>query len=476
MKPVGSWSGGAEDMADEGIGAPRLMQPSKHATHEAVDPAPTFTITTPASWEAFVRDAWSKTPATLRIPDLGISESRLFGLLVFLSDRVRGGAPIPVRMFAETDAPKVTFPAREALPEDVQARCMPQGDDGGFERYAARVRKELGRGAALVVDNLELYDPELWMSVRRAFRGLFDRIELRSPQGMMAFVGDYASTPFGVHKDDDHVFHVCIFGKKRMRLWTREHVARHPELKGSMDYGAMLKDAITLEGEPGDVMYWPASYFHVGECVGAAADFSVGFQPARSVASEVWDEVARIVRGDLAGDPSGAEGDRVQDARDRRPRGDPSAVAAAREVIAARVEAALSDLRLDRALKTLWSNKRSADGFVNVPDPRRDAALDDDDRVRGDPAFPLSVVALDADEIQCSAHGHGVTLPNHPAIHALVARIDSGVESSVADLVEGVMRDRQCGDADLEVEPGEVRAILERFVAIRAIWRVGSRA
>jgi hypothetical protein len=421
-----------------------------------------YRIDSPESWDVFVREAWGRAPAKLTLPTLAVSEPRLLGLLSSVADKIRIGASIPMRVFPESRAEHVRSSALEALEDPERSICLPSSEDDGLRSYTNRVRQRLGRGAALVVDNLELYDPALWMDVRENFRGLLERVALRSPQGLMAFIGDYTSTPFGVHKDDDHVFHVCVSGRKRMRVWPEDYIVHRPELKGSLRYEAFLEDAMTLEGTTGEVLYWPAAYYHVGECLGPSADFSVGFQPARSVMSEVWDELAKIVRADVAS----VSATRTQPLD---PLEHPGAVADARAELLRRVDHVASTPRLERAMKTLWLNRKTADGFEKLPYPKPRVDLSVEDVVRVDPRFPIERVDLDDDETLCGAHGRSITLPRHAAIHALIERLNSCEPISVGAAISLVMDRSSDGDADLESEPSDVNTLLEQMVAIRAL-------
>ena len=426
-----------------------------------------YVIDTPAAWEVFVREAWSKSPARLTMPGIDVSEARLFRLLCAVAERDARGARTTMRIYPESRARRVVSAERDALVDHERAACMPRREDDGFLGYCARVRGRLGRGAALVTDNLERFDAELWLEVRRAFRGLFDRVPLFSRQGMMTFAGDYASTPFGVHKDEEHVFHVAVCGKKRMRFWAKDFIAKHPEMDGLMDYTPFLDDSVAVEGRLGEILYWPSRFYHIGECDGPAAHFSVGFQAPRSAATEVWTELAQLVWHDLIG-----ERDRTDDAQLSDPIAEPRMLLDARAEARRRFEAIMEDPRLDRTLKKTWLNRKTADGFENVPDPLPRAPLAMDDVLEGDPAFPLRTVDLDDDEMLCGAHGQSVSLPRHAAMYALVARLASGAPISVRSAVDLVAAHRGDGDADLDADADDVIAMLEALETMRAFSRV----
>jgi hypothetical protein len=424
-----------------------------------------YTIDGPNGWEPFVREAWAKTPARIALRGISVSEERLFGLLCSIAGRERQGQRTMMRVYPESRAQRVLSAEGDQLVNPERAQCLPVEADGGFSKYCARVRARLGRGAALVADNLERFDADLWLEVRRAFRGLLDRVPVFSRQGMMTFAGDYASTPFGVHKDDEHVFHVAVCGPKRMRFWTKEFVAQHPELNGLMDYSAFLEGSVAVESTPNEILYWPSGLYHVGECDGAAAHFSVGFKAPRAAATEVWAELAHLVWNDLITEIS-------DDAQLTDPIAEPCLLDEAKAEVRRRFELILRDQRLDRGLKRLWLRRKTADGFENVPEPRARVQLAHADILQADANFPIRCVDLGGDQMLCGAHGHSIKVPCHGAIHGLVTRLNSGEPIAVHEAVNLVMSLREDATGQLDAGPEDIQTVLETLLTMRAFDRV----
>jgi hypothetical protein len=88
------------------------------------------------------------------------------------------------------------------------------------------------------------------------------------------FFGKYRSTPTGIHLDSSDNFSFIVRGPKRLVFWPRERFqprvqspdprAPAQELALTRRYEDHLSDAIILDGEVGDVIYWPRDYWHVG--------------------------------------------------------------------------------------------------------------------------------------------------------------------------------------------------------------------
>ncbi|MBK7758722.1 MAG: hypothetical protein IPI35_20460 [Deltaproteobacteria bacterium] len=84
---------------------------------------------------------------------------------------------------------------------------------------------------------------------------------------LILFAGNYAATPFGVHRGFEHAF-LCHIGpgNKRFPLWSPEH---YQTVTGSLDdvlvnWEWLLEHAIDLTLKPGDMLYLPAQWFHIG--------------------------------------------------------------------------------------------------------------------------------------------------------------------------------------------------------------------
>lgn len=120
---------------------------------------------------------------------------------------------------------------------------------------------------AFVVNDLQDWSPALTehlgalLMSMAPYRGL-------PPFGaeQILFAGNYAGTPFGAHQGFEHAF-LCHLGPadKMFYLWSTE---TYRALTGGTadvaDYEPLLPHGIELRLEPGDVLYLPAYWFHIG--------------------------------------------------------------------------------------------------------------------------------------------------------------------------------------------------------------------
>jgi hypothetical protein len=153
---------------------------------------------------------------------------------------------------------------------------VPRRADRSPARYLSRIRKKVGSGRfGLIQNELQLFDFELWSKTRQMLVGLFARVGI--PYGganLACFFGDYPASPIGLHKDQFSVFTWVLEGRKRFLLWpyeTLRHLAppdASPHTtKGlpHVSYRNHRSSARVIDAEPGDLVYWPPSYWHIAE-------------------------------------------------------------------------------------------------------------------------------------------------------------------------------------------------------------------
>ncbi|RKG91000.1 hypothetical protein D7W82_02150 [Corallococcus sp. CA049B] len=267
------------------------------------------TALTAAFWDDFARDYWKKRSVVFKgvVPkDLltGLDVLETFGGYVTHSmgqgagaapSRQRGGH---VRLFVE---------GRQIGPTE-QLKFMPRGD--GLSGYIQELNATFdGARVGIILNDVELYNARLGVLLRELLAPLISRVGIpaRNVESTI-FAGDYDVTPFGIHKDDSaDVLTLVIEGRKRMLVWPEAYFDEHPERLQQLQAGNAAiplfeKDATELIAEPGDVMYWPGSAYHVATGTGGVvATCAIGFWHKANLSEMISELVKDVLTSKLGG-------------------------------------------------------------------------------------------------------------------------------------------------------------------------------
>lgn len=180
-----------------------------------------------------------------------------FQLLVSWSDGVRDGKGLV--------NPRL-------LDEDL----LPRQEHQTVENFCADMEKRCPRDWYLyVTDGVHQYQPSVWDRVAEVFRPALS-LEKGIPSAgctLDFFLGRYDRTPTGIHRDDAETLAFVTHGTKRLLFWPNEkfeaiakwHTPEKSHYRtGIYHYERHLDDAIVVEAQPGDVIYWPRQFYHIG--------------------------------------------------------------------------------------------------------------------------------------------------------------------------------------------------------------------
>jgi 50S ribosomal protein L16 3-hydroxylase len=403
-------------------------------------------------WVDFVENYWEKKPLVIKQPfarPLATPEEA-FDALVRAADTYRGGD----RTF------ETRFYVEDLLMMKGVGAHLPDWTDGSIEGYERRVTRQLrDRKFELIVGHVQAQTADLWMRLRDFFRPLYESIG-RLPENPEAvvFLRNYKSTSRGIHKDTAGVFAFVIERAKRMIVWPYEVFRDRAGTVASLDSELFLDSATILEGEPGDVLYWPASYWHVGETDGGLSlSINVGLElnyKPMAMASSYLSQIAGEVCGSRNEAVYAFDPDRLQEIS----RSLPDAFSRAAQALS---EAARS-VELERSLKLAWLNRVTGCGFIKVPPPRPVEMLSDDEIVRGNRDYPVVSIPWGEDKIAVSANGHSFSASSSAAVMKLIDRLNTGEPHSIKNLIiESV--------ATESVEEHEyLRSVIEKLYSLRA--------
>lgn len=350
--------------------------------------------------------------------------------------------------------------------DEVTEKHFPQAGDNSLDGYAERIGGDLcGRRFYVAVDRYQAVDAEVYLRVREFWRGLYE-IEGMPPSSSTVVIlfGNYEKTPFGLHRDDADNFTFVLSGRKRILAWPDEYFRGREGVLRSLDYEPFREDAVVLEGEPGDLIYWPAHYWHIAESVGGfPLTMSAGhFYPPSETSAKILKPLFPLIEKRLR-DACGAA---LYPLDVNRLSADGSAVLEAQ--LSTALRDASRDAQLSQSLRVAWLNRLSSFGFESVPPPLPPHALADDDVCRVNPHYPVLWIQAD-DKLVCSANGHAFSITAHPNVPKLLERLNSGAPSSVEWLVDKYAGIGMVNDAALTARPEDLRAILEKLRSLRAL-------
>jgi 50S ribosomal protein L16 3-hydroxylase len=401
-----------------------------------------------AFWAGFHRRFWGRRGTVLSGPAGAplASADQVFASLVAASEHWSGADRAFIPEFFVDHAQLLT---------DVH-RLLPRAADGAVKGWMARVTAELhGRPFGFVVDDYHVHDALVWRRVREFVRGLYALTGLPGEDVKATlFLGNYARTPFGLHRGRSDNFMFAVDGLKRIRAWPDAFFRGKPDLTNRLDYERYNDASVVLDARPGDVIYWPASYWHIGEDAGGP---SIAISLALFMEPQPGADVAQTIEQAIVTRATGAR-------RRRRISADGPLSDVARDVRA--LGRMASGASLQRALAADRLNRATGAGFSRVPPPTPRRSLMDDEIVRAD--FPVRWVIV-GDEIVCSASGHAFALPAHPRLPALLRRLGSPAPIRVAAVIARYSGTARRGKVEFTASPREVRSLLERLLSQGAI-------
>ncbi|MCE9666378.1 cupin [Myxococcus stipitatus] len=435
----------------------------------------TIDVATRFDWDVFVRRYWNRKPVLYRQPSQA----------PFTREAIFEAATSAARRHLEhPDAPgaraNVTVTV-EKLKQHGLGPWLPRPEDGSLEGYDARLAPTLGpRRYALIISLLHASGFQLWSQERAFFGELWRRVGLPLTGGITTlFHGNYEHSPVGVHLDRFTTFLFALRGRKRMRFWKQRPWKE--DVSTVLDYAPYLATSFAAEVEPGDILYWPSTYYHVGESVGdqVTTSLNIGIpitehQPLYSV-QDVLGSLAeeppapRVARSRRMQSPLLERGALTRDGR--LPTTLPSAFTEALGVFRDASRPRESRLNIQAA----WLKRVSAGGFEPVPPPGPIERLEDGARIRGEPGAPILFEPGKAGAWSCAANGH--VWHGSGGGRELVRFFDtlaSGREAHVGALLAPFPKGPQTRHTHSRIAATRegLRSVLEKLHACRAITRI----
>ncbi len=155
----------------------------------------------------------------------------------------------------------------DARRDDLAQRVLAAPLPADVPVFTAMQRTTGAERLAFVVNDLQDWSPPLTEHLGELLMSMAGQRGL-PPFGaeQILFAGNYAGTPFGAHQGFEHAF-LCHLGPadKMFYLWSTETFrALTGGTADVADYTQLLPHAIALRLQPGDILYLPAYWFHIG--------------------------------------------------------------------------------------------------------------------------------------------------------------------------------------------------------------------
>ncbi|MBN8213198.1 MAG: hypothetical protein J0M09_09780, partial [Xanthomonadales bacterium] len=302
-------------------------------------------IDTRQRFRDFLRERWERLPGTVADANPDDDGPLLFAALCAAGLRFLQGDP-GVEFVVWLDGRKI------AMSPDF----VPMHGDGDLQAYLGRL---LGRypqtDFTVLLANPHLYEPALWQRARQWVRQVAGEVGMANGGvDTCTFLGCYRRTPFGVHRGQMSVLTMPVIGRKRFVLWPYNYGYAHTDLQDALEFSAHMGHAIVEEASRGDLLYWPADFWHVADAPRQpTAAWNIGFWWDRPPHARVLGAIAETSAA--AGHPVG----NAPVSFDWRPGAGERALGDARDIL--RRTARSGDLA--DALAVQWARFASADGF-----------------------------------------------------------------------------------------------------------------
>lgn len=413
-------------------------------------------------WSHFVERHWEKAPLIIKCPFGSplAAPDEFFSALVEASNQYRQDGR-RFRPSVERNAQLRLNVEHSQLMTDIE-RHIPEVNDGSVEGYVRRLARQLdGKHFELIVHHFQAYSMELWLRMRDFFRGLYEIVGIPAEKSeAVVFLRNHEQTSFGLHKDDASVFMFILEGRKKILAWPNDLFAGKGDTFCTLDYGPFLDAAIILEGEPGDIIYWPSSYWHVGESSGEwSASISLGLRLNYQPFADVLRHLILLVSERLSETP------RV----DTYPF-DPNSLRQSATEMPGEIKTAINVLReislsaeIEQVHKLAWLNRVTGFGFLKVPPPLPPRRLAEDEFIYTRADYPIVWLPWSSGRIACSANGHSLTFRESTEVIKMIERLNTGAACRVKDLIQ------ESAESSTPDATALLRNVLEKLYCLRAV-------
>ncbi|WP_029423553.1 hypothetical protein [Alicyclobacillus macrosporangiidus] len=217
-----------------------------------------------ADWSGFLADFWEKKPAVLKgwLKEPIVSPDDLFEAMICAAHD-----------WLDTGNRTFSMWINNQLVNEY-SKFLPSESDKTLASYLDRITGiPVSREFTYAQNNMQVHSEKIWYRARSFIHGLISRIGIPTDEvDVDTFIGRYTFTPRGIHTDQASTFMHVIEGTKRMLVWPPDFFNdKNVKIVGThlrktivdFDYRDVANEATVLEGNTGDILYWPSSYWHI---------------------------------------------------------------------------------------------------------------------------------------------------------------------------------------------------------------------
>lgn len=326
-------------------------------------------------------------------------------------------------------------------PRMLEEELLPGDHHQDINSFCADIDQRCPRDWYLYVeDGVQGLAPEIWDRAVTVLNPGLQRLGGVPPAGcaLEFFLGRYNRTPTGIHRDDGEVLAFVTHGTKKLLFWPKErfeqqarwHTADHTHYRtGIYHYENHLDDAIVVEANVGDVIYWPRQFYHIGvsenQWSGMIAMNTWWYADPWRIATFALESCTEAPQERVLPVPS----PRVYPLDMHNPAAGantpPAELMQASQTLAQQVANQLSS-----NMQHLWASLSTGYGFVQPPGPRQVGTLDSDQLLI---RHPIAGVEIDG-EHHVYACGHLLWSSSSPALGQRLMALPQGETISVDGL------------------------------------------
>jgi hypothetical protein len=439
-----------------------------------------------AFWTSFMAETWERDPRGATVPQQPVVSSEMaFAAACRAGEELRRGrSDVLARWAAGTDSPRAV-----RAQDRVASAPMPRAQDASFAGYVQRLQRDHGIASFfLVISHLHWFSQAFAANAQRFAREICRRVGVPASSAWSdVYMGNYATSPFGVHLDGASNFTFGIHGRKTLYLWEPKFYRAHQQAFASGHWRDFICDSIILDVRAGEMIYWPARFWHVADSHG---ELSVTVNIAFYENARRLDLALPTLHSCI----QSADSEWLNEPLGNYPYDDSSNP----DVSAFRFEmdrtlGLLQRLGRDRELRqkleheliARWLRARSSLGFQQRAEPEGLSGMgphsllgakDAEIRLNLNPALTILWTRGPRGELIFAANGKSNSIEQATAnIVRLFARLNSGAAASVSQLCQEFSGSAEVDGYELETSPELIAAILSQLVAWGAArWSVAT--